>query len=107
MLDIQRTNKVLMEKLIDISKGKQSNVASSKSAHPIKSMNSNKRKKAMKNIDQENIKLMMRIIKQKSQISIKDMQGDYETKQKYMARISKASRATLEKTYDDNKRWEL
>jgi hypothetical protein len=94
MLEIQRNNKVLMEKLIDISKGKQSILAAN--LHQVKSMNNKKRTKNMETIDEENMKLMMRIIKQKPKMTVKDMNNEYECKRKYISMISKSNRATLQ-----------
>jgi hypothetical protein len=94
MLEIQRNNKVLMEKLIDISKGKQSILSAN--MHQVKSMNNKKRSKNMETIDEENMKLMMRIIKQKPKMTVKDMNSEYECKRKYISMISKSNRATLQ-----------
>lgn len=99
MLEIQRNNKVLMEKLIDISKGKQSILSAAQSKHSVKSMHKDKKIQKQGDIERENIKLMMRIVKQKPQISRSKLNVDYEGKLKYKAMISKTNRATLEKAY--------
>ena len=92
MLEIQRNNKVLMEKLIDISKGKLSALTPT-NHHLIKSMNSKKRTKTIEGIDDENLKMMMRIIKQKPQMSVKEMKSEYEAKKRSVTMISKSTKA--------------
>lgn len=75
IIQIRKSNQILLDKLLDISKGKWSTVGhngvnppTTKKVAP-KSLNHVAKKKELQRIDEENIKMMNRIVNQASTVS--------------------------------------
>lgn len=82
MTDIKRTNQVLLERLLDISKGKNVSVGRHNELSPSivsgpRSLNYLNKRKEADRIDRENQKIMDRIIKQGPSYQSKKLENEY------------------------------
>lgn len=92
---INRENKILLDKLVEISNGKFSSVTKAgkktkkKTVQTKKSLNYEKRKKEFERIERENMAIAQRLYNKESSISKKKMDKDYNTHKKYKKQIQK------------------
>ena len=96
---INRENKILLDKLVEISNGKFSSVTKAKkkktkkAVQSKKSLNYEKRKKEFERIERENMAIAQRLYNKESSISKKKMDKDYHTHKKYKKQIQKLEAA--------------
>lgn len=83
IIGIRKSNQVLLDKLLEISKGKWSsvgrkgvNVPAAKKVGP-KSLNYLNKKRELQRIDQENIKMMNRIVNQGSILNTRKLEQEH------------------------------
>ena len=88
-MEIERSNKVLLEKLIDINQRKKSAEALTRSMFNLKSLNQSIRKKAAEKINNENEVYSKRILMQKPLILKKDFDKNFAAYKKYCEQLSK------------------
>lgn len=100
--EINRENKILLDKLVEISNGKFSSVGKAtkkkkKNIQTKKSLNYEKRKKEFERIERENMAIAQRLYNKESSISKKKMDKDYDTHKKYRKQIQKLEGQTKRK----------
>ncbi|OMJ90349.1 hypothetical protein SteCoe_7262 [Stentor coeruleus] len=87
--EIERGNKSLLNRLIEINSRKTPDAKSSFSTKSIKSLNKSVRQTRTKRISFENASIVSRLIKQKPFIVKKNFDKDYQIAQKYSQLLSK------------------
>ncbi|CAI2372294.1 unnamed protein product [Moneuplotes crassus] len=103
--EINRENKILLDKLVEISNGKFSSVSkpvkkakkAKKAVQTKKSLNYEKRRKEFERIERENMAIAQRLYNKESSISKKKMDKDFNTNEKYKKQIQKLKAANAKK----------
>lgn len=85
--EIKRNNQLLLDKLLDISKGKfaapgMKHVQPKKKRAGPKSLNFVTKKKELERIDTENMKLMNRIVNQNPMLNTKKFEDEYKKRRR-------------------------
>lgn len=96
---IKKNNQLLLDRLLDISKGK---FASPGMKHRLpktrkgpKSLNQVKKKKELERIDQENMKLMNRIVNQNAMLNTKKMEQEFRDRRKMQKSLQRNKLAPI------------
>jgi hypothetical protein len=109
MSEIKRTNQVLLERLLDISKGKNVSVGRHNEVSPSqvsapRSLNYINKRKEADRIDRENQKIMERIIKQGPNYQSRKLEQEYmETTLRFKRMKQKAMAVSVEKMLEKKK----
>ncbi|CDW76589.1 UNKNOWN [Stylonychia lemnae] len=105
--EIKRSNQILLEKLLDISKGKRCEVKQENLQLTLpqqKSLNYQVKKKEAERIDTENQKIMERIVNQNPSLSSKKMHQDYQETKKYKKLKEQKKVLNVEKIIEKKKK---
>lgn len=109
MSEIKRTNQVLLERLLDISKGKNVSVGRHNEVSPSqvtapRSLNYINKRKEADRIDRENQKIMERIIKQGPSYQSRKLEQEYqETTLRFKKMKQKSMALSVEKMLEKKK----